>query len=62
MAHLSAFEVRTLGLTHAHAAAEAPDATLAFHVEFANRGEQRLYLEFKVAGQVHRTAFTVFVT
>ncbi|WP_239120585.1 hypothetical protein [Catellatospora chokoriensis] len=62
MAHLSAFEVRTLGLTHAHAAADAPDATLTFHVEFANRGEQRLYLEFKVAGQIHRTAFTVFVT
>ncbi|WP_239086377.1 hypothetical protein [Catellatospora methionotrophica] len=62
MAHLSAFEVRTLGLTHAHAAADAPDATLTFHVEFANRGEQRLYLEFKVAGTIHRTAFTVFVT
>jgi hypothetical protein len=62
MAHLSAFEVRTQGLTHAHAAAQAPESTLTFHVEFANRGEQRLFLEFKVAGQVHRTAFTIFVT
>jgi hypothetical protein len=62
LAHMSAFEVRTLALTHAHPAADTATAMLAFHLRFAERGEQRLFLEFKIAGQVRRAAFTVFVT
>jgi hypothetical protein len=58
MAHMSAFEVRTQGLIHLHAASEE----LAFHAQFPNRGEYRLYIEFQAAGAVHQAAFTVFVT
>lgn len=58
LAHMSAFEVRTQALTHLHPAAEE----LTFHVQFANRGEYRLFMDFQVAGKVQRAAFTVFVT
>jgi hypothetical protein len=58
MAHMSAFEVRTQGLIHLHAASEE----LAFHAQFPNRGEYRLYIEFQVSGAVHQAAFTVFIT
>lgn len=63
IAHMSAFEVRTQGLIHLHGAA-VPSAggELGFHTQFPNRGEYRLFLEFQVAGTVHRAAFTVFVT
>jgi hypothetical protein len=58
MAHMSAFEVRTQALTHLH-----PVVTeLTFHTQFANRGEYRLFMDFQVAGALHRAAFTVFVT
>lgn len=57
-AHLSAFEVRTQGLIHLHAAAEE----LTFHAQFPYRGEYRLFIEFQAAGTVHQAAFTVFVT
>lgn len=58
IAHMSAFEVRTQGLIHLHAVSNE----LAFHAQFPNRGEYRLYIEFQVSGSVHQAAFTVFVT
>lgn len=58
IAHMSAFEVRTMALVHLHPAA----SELTFHTQFPNRGEYRLFLEFQVDGQVHRAAFTVFAT
>ncbi|WP_212843995.1 hypothetical protein [Catellatospora sp. IY07-71] len=58
LAHMSAFEVRTQALTHLHPAADE----LTFHVQFANRGEYRLFMDFQVAGKPQRAAFTVFVT
>lgn len=58
IAHMSAFEVRTQGLIHLHAATNE----LAFHAQFPNRGEYRLYIEFQASGTVHQAAFTVFVT
>jgi hypothetical protein len=58
LAHMSAFEVRTQALTHLHPAA----TELTFHTQFANRGEYRLFMDFQVAGALHRAAFTVFVT
>jgi hypothetical protein len=58
LAHMSAFEVRTQALTHLHPAA----TELTFHTLFANRGEYRLFMDFQVAGALHRAAFTVFVT
>ena len=67
-AHVSAFEVFTQGLTHLHPAVAAgataapADATLVFHAQFANRGEQRLFLQFSAGGKVRQVAFTVFVT
>jgi hypothetical protein len=58
VAHMSGFEVRTLSLNHLHPAADQ----LTFHVQFPNRGEYRLFLEFKADGTVHRADFTIFVT
>ncbi|WP_020523600.1 hypothetical protein [Catelliglobosispora koreensis] len=57
-AHLSAFEVRTGALAHLHPGTEE----IAFHTQFANRGEYRLFLEFQSGGKVHEAAFTIFVT
>lgn len=59
--HLSAFEARTMRLSHMHSASGAGN-TIHFHAMFPNRGEQRLFLQFKVADEVHLAAFTVFVT
>jgi hypothetical protein len=67
-AHVSAFDVYTQALTHLHpvmsASAPGPplDGTLTFHARFANRGEQRLFLQFRVGGAVRQAAFTVAVT
>jgi hypothetical protein len=66
-AHMSAFEVLTQGLVHLHPAVPAaggppPDGVLTFHAQFANRGEQRLFLQFQAGGQLRQAAFTVFVT
>ena len=58
IAHMSAFEVRTQGLHHLHGVSNE----LAFHAQFPNRGEYRLFIEFQAAGTVHLAAFTVFVT
>jgi hypothetical protein len=67
-AHLSNFEVRTQGLQHLHplpaGATGGPpaDGVLAFHAAFAERGDQRMFLQFRVDGVVHQVAFTVFAT
>jgi hypothetical protein len=67
-AHVSAFEVLTGGLTHLHPVTSADpkqapaDGVLTFHAKFPNLGEQRLFLQFQVAGKVHQAAFTVAVT
>jgi hypothetical protein len=67
LGHMSAFDARNQSLTHVHAAiatatSASSDGTLFFHVQFNNRGEQRLFLEYQVGGSVRRAAFTVFVT
>ncbi|NUT35956.1 MAG: hypothetical protein HOV79_23115 [Hamadaea sp.] len=66
LSHMSAFSARDQSLSHVHAplasAAVSSDGTLMFHVQFADRGEQRLFLEYQVAGTVRQAAFTVFVT
>ncbi|MFC7529193.1 hypothetical protein [Actinoplanes sp. GCM10030250] len=67
-AHLSNFEVRTQGLKHLHplpadANGGAPaDGVLAFHAAFAERGDKRLFLQFRAGGGVHQVAFTLFTT
>ncbi|MFC4070166.1 hypothetical protein [Actinoplanes subglobosus] len=67
-AHLSNFEVRTQGLKHLHpiptsaTGAAPPDGVLAFHAAFAERGDKRLFLQFRAGGEVHEVAFTVFTT
>ncbi|WP_308285483.1 hypothetical protein [Actinoplanes hulinensis] len=67
-AHLSNFEVRTQGLKHLHPipagpdGAAPPDAVLAFHAAFAERGDKRLFLQFRAGGAIHQVAFTIFAT
>jgi hypothetical protein len=67
-AHLSNFEVRTQGLQHLHplpanATGAAPDdGVLAFHAAFAERGDKRMFLQFRAGGTLHQVAFTVFAT
>jgi hypothetical protein len=67
-AHLSAFAALDQSLTHLHPAlpansGNAPgDAILTFHTLFHHRGEQRLFLQFQIAGTVHLATFTVDVT
>jgi hypothetical protein len=67
-AHLSNFEVRTQGLMHLHplpAGAQGgppADGVLAFHAAFAERGDKRMFLQFRVDGVVHQVAFTIFAT
>jgi hypothetical protein len=67
-AHLSNFEVRTQGLQHLHpvpadATGGPPaDGVLSFHAAFAERGDKRMFLQFRVGGMVHQVAFTLFVT
>ncbi|HEV2782296.1 MAG TPA: hypothetical protein VGX25_23135 [Actinophytocola sp.] len=66
-AHMSAFNSLTMGLLHQHPLDQVVDGLtggpeLSFAAQFALRGEHRLFLEFSVAGRVHRAEFTVFVT
>ncbi|GGK18511.1 hypothetical protein GCM10010124_08890 [Pilimelia terevasa] len=67
-AHLAVFEVRTGRLQHMHPlpananGAPPADGVVSFHPQFAERGDQRLYLQFQVAGKVHQVAFTLMVT
>jgi hypothetical protein len=67
-AHLSAFAAFDQSLTHLHPALPAnsgnapSDGMLTFHTLFHRRGEQRMFLQFQIAGTVHLAAFTVDVT
>ncbi|WP_433796165.1 hypothetical protein [Actinoplanes sp. CA-252034] len=67
-AHLSNFEVRTQGLKHLHplpadATGGAPaDGVLSFHAAFAERGDKRMFLQFRADGAIREVAFTVFTT
>ncbi|MEV6304483.1 hypothetical protein AB0M02_34100 [Actinoplanes sp. NPDC051861] len=64
-AHLSNFEVRTQALKHLHpllSGGPPPDSVLAFHAAFAERGDKRLFLQFRAGGTLHQVAFTVFTT
>ena len=56
--HLVALRRGDLAFLHVH-----PDAnSLFFEATFPTRGRYRLFLQFKVAGEVHTAAFTVEVT
>jgi hypothetical protein len=66
-AHMSAFDVLTQAMTHMHPLARSDgrppaDGILTFHTAWAAYGEQRLFLQFKVAGRVLQVAFTVAVS
>lgn len=61
-AHLSNFEVRTQALMHLHPLPSASAGLLAFHAAFAERGDKRMFLQFRAGGELHEVAFTVFST
>jgi hypothetical protein len=62
-AHLSNFEVRTQALKHLHPLPGGEgDAVLSFHAAFAERGDKRMFLQFRAGGTVHQVAFTIFTT
>ncbi|MCU7820651.1 hypothetical protein [Kitasatospora sp. DSM 101779] len=65
-AHLTAFHEGDLAFAHLHPASEAtgggpggPD--LAFHAEFPQAGNWRLFLQFQTAGRLHTAALTLKV-
>ncbi|ALG12879.1 hypothetical protein [Kibdelosporangium phytohabitans] len=64
--HLTGFNAILHSVTHLHplqrVGTALPDGELAFQANFAERGEHRLFLEFRVGGTVRTAAFTVFVT
>jgi hypothetical protein len=65
-AHVSAFDVLTQALTHVHpvappAAVAPPDGVLDFQTVWPAPGAQRIFVEFQVAGVVHRAALTVVI-
>jgi len=64
--HVSAFNVLSQSVTHMHpleqpGSGPSPSA-LTFQAQFAERGEHRMFLEFRAGGEVRTAAFTVFVT
>jgi hypothetical protein len=65
-AHISAFNALSLSVTHLHPTqrvdpgAPAPEE-LSFQARFAERGEHRIFLEFRVDGVVHTAPITLFV-
>ncbi|GAB3498974.1 hypothetical protein [Amycolatopsis cihanbeyliensis] len=65
-AHVSAFHTLSQSVTHMHPIESPGDgqapAELTFHAQFAERGEHRLFLEFRAGGRLHTAAFTLFVT
>jgi hypothetical protein len=66
-AHLSAFDVLTQAMTHMHPLARPDglppaDGILTFHANWTTLGEQRVFLQFKIAGRVLQAPFTVIVT
>ncbi|CAM3672728.1 hypothetical protein KIPE111705_19865 [Kibdelosporangium persicum] len=64
--HLTGFNAILHSVTHLHPSQRVgtalPDGELTFQAAFAERGEHRLFLEFRVGGVVRTAAFTVFVT
>jgi hypothetical protein len=64
--HLTGFNAIQLSVTHLHPlqrlGTALPAGELTFQAVFAERGEHRLFLEFRVGGKIRTAAFTVFVT
>ncbi|SDH44413.1 hypothetical protein SAMN05192558_102274 [Actinokineospora alba] len=64
--HMTGFHTALLSATHLHPreplGAPLINGELTFQALFGERGEYRLFLEFNRDGQVHRGAFTVFVS
>jgi hypothetical protein len=65
-AHVSSFDVLTAAMTHMHPvvapnAGPPADGVLTFHTSWRAYGEQRLFLQFQVAGVLYLAAFTVVV-
>ncbi|GAA4464262.1 hypothetical protein [Phytohabitans houttuyneae] len=66
--HASVFESMTQRLTHLHPTVPADtratsrDGVLTFHTQLPQRGRHRVFLQFKVMGEVHQAAFTVIAT
>lgn len=65
-AHITAFNAMTLAAAHLHPVQRPgqalPDGELLVHATFQQRGEHRIFLEFKAGGKVRTAAFTLFVT
>jgi hypothetical protein len=66
-AHVSAFDLLTQAMSHMHPivapnAGPPADGVLTFHATWPAYGEQRLFLQFQVAGTLHLAAFTVVVS
>lgn len=64
--HMTGFHTALLSATHLHPreplGAPLINGELTFQALFGERGEYRLFLEFSRDGQVHRGAFTIFVS
>lgn len=64
--HVTAYHSMTLAVTHLYpvgaAEGSATSRELAFQARFAERGEHRVFVEFRIGDKVHTAAFTVFVT
>lgn len=65
-AHITAFNAMTLAANHLHPVQRPgdplPDGEITVPATFTQRGEHRIFVEFKAGGKVRRAAFTVFVT
>lgn len=63
--HMTGFHTMLLSATHLHpvepAGAPLIDGELTFRSAFVERGEYRLFLEFRHGGELHTAAFTVAV-
>lgn len=60
---LTAFSANTLAMVQVRPADGSPkDGELSFRARFTERGEHRLFLEFRSGGKQHLVAFTVFAT
>ncbi|GAA4834681.1 hypothetical protein [Kitasatospora terrestris] len=64
-AHLTAFHEGDMAFAHLHPASAAAGGRggpeLAFHAEFPQAGNWRLFLQFQTAGQLHTAALTLKV-
>lgn len=65
-AHVSAFNAMTMATAHIHPKQQPgdplPDDALTMHTQFDQRGEHRVFIEFRAGGKVHTAAFTLFAT